>query len=167
MWRRWRERCKWRGFPSPPSFKGKRWGKSLRLFLISNTITEWHNHYTLLLWMNNCSHCQHAIAQRKQLPFHLRRWSTAGKLNQISEIWKKEKKAEVQKFCCASPSNNILKTNQRHHYIHNFILHWLDHIAAVWDKTIKRKVNFPHCLPLKEGGEENPLFSSFSTPTQP
>ena len=78
--------------------------------------------------------------------------------NKFSEEW--------SPFCCAAPLNMTIGTNEKYHHIRGDVLNWLEHFMIVVAQPTMRKVNFPHFLPLKEGGEGNPFFSSFNTPTQ-
>ena len=48
QWKRWREMREWGGFPSLPSFKGRRWGKFIFLFIVhTNTIIRQPNEFRI------------------------------------------------------------------------------------------------------------------------
>ena len=51
-------------------------------------------------------------------------------------------------------------------WVYECTMNRMDLFKSTPVEMLERKEDFPHLLPLKEGGEGNPIFSSLFTPTQ-
>ena len=55
---------------------------------------------------------------------------------------------------CAASSDMKIEINKWYHSLGDEVLNWLGRFMIFLKWNMKRKVPFPHLLPLKEGGEE-------------
>ena len=145
---RWRENWKEGGLPSPPSFKGRRWGKHTFFFT---------SHTNMI--MNHANQCR--ILSRISWYFlfvFIMRLEGAVQWNfalYFFVLWKNE----VRSFCCAAHSTCIIATNERCHYIRNAILHWLGCFNSVRvENEVNRGTSSPPSFKGRRWGKSPFLF---------
>ena len=145
-----------RVFPSPPSFKGRRWWSSFFRFILHTSANEARQ---------SMQNCITEVMVSFICFYYVFRGGGAVQFCTLFFFFNFRREKSSAKLHCTAPSKCMIETNKTYHELHDEILNWLGWFMFVFGWKMKRKVHFPHLLPLKEGGEESAFLQIFHTIT--
>ena len=153
----WKIKRKW--ISSPPSFKGRRWGKcSFLVIFHSNSTINHVNQRRISSWRSwylsfvSIMHLEGAVQRNFELYFFPRNWFAKNK---------------VHSFCCAARCKGMIETNKWYHYLRNAILHWLGcFICVSVENEVKKGTSSPPSFKGRRWGKCSFLFIFHSKSTR-
>ena len=172
QWKRWREMREWGGFPSLPSFKGRRWGKFIFLFIIhTNTIIRQPNEFKIssrIQWYDLFVSIRMLKGAAQQniwtlLFFRIRGYLSRYRINWYLPVKTRSSRTRRRLFSLCYDVLTIWamvhSTRAKGGECDEPIC---AHVFVNNEEKIEVEGDFSHLLPLKEGGEGNLTHLSFS-----